>query len=185
MQQRIQANNSTNAAATRRSPQLAAETDEAQAAFLRNQRLNLYGNLALASGGSEATGQEAQLGLSMGVNIGTYGYQAGAGNLLQQLQVSAPEEQKAGDTQRDQQAEEEDCEDEEEEFESRDDESDPDDEDCEEEGDDIVDEEENDLECYLRNVSIENGRIRARTAPLRPMEQIEQFKMTPNFTNLE
>ena len=82
MQQRIQANNSTNAAATRRSPQLAAETDEAQAAFLRNQRLNLYGNLALASGGSEATGQEAQLGLSMGVNIGTYGYQAGAGNLL-------------------------------------------------------------------------------------------------------
>lgn len=99
--------------------------------------------------------------------------------------MSAPEEQKAGDTQRDQQAEEEDCEDEEEEFESRDDESDPDDEDCEEEGDDIVDEEENDLECYLRNVSIENGRIRARTAPLRPMEQIEQFKMTPNFTNLE
>ena len=45
-----------------------------------------------------------------------------------------------------------------------------DDEDADEEGDDIVDEEENDLECYLRNVSIENGRIRARTAPLRPME---------------
>ena len=126
----------------------------------------------------------------MGVNIGTYGYQAGAGNLLQQLNVTGPanEEEKAGETQREQEQEEEDCEDEEEEFESQDEEDDPDendDEDADEEGDDIVDEEENDLECYLRNVSIENGRIRARTAPLRPMEQIEQFKMTPNFTNLE
>jgi hypothetical protein len=73
-----------------------------------------------------------------------------------------------------QEAEEEDCEDEEEEFEDCEDEADEnDDDDADEEGDDIVDEEENDLECYLRNVSIENGRIRARTAPLRPMEQIE------------
>ena len=72
-----------------------------------------------------------------------------------------------------------------EEFDSREEEEDPDENDDDEEADDIVDEEENDLECYLRNVSIENGRIRARTAPLRPMEQIEQFKMTPNFTNLE
>ena len=204
MQQRIQANNSTNAAAaSRRRDDLEEEADEA--AFLRNQRLNLYGNLALASGGSQggatqqyahsasnSLGQEGQLnlGLSMGVNIGTYGYQAGTGNLLQQLNVTGPanEEEKEGETQRDQEQEQEDCEDEEEEFESQDEEDDPDDnddEDADEEGDDIVDEEENDLECYLRNVSIENGRIRARTAPLRPMEQIEQFKMTPNFTNLE
>lgn len=56
---------------------------------------------------------------------------------------------------------------------------------ADEENDDIVDEEENDLECYLRNVNIDNSRLRARTAPLRPMEHIEQFKMTPNFTNLE
>ena len=109
----------------------------------------------------------------MGVNIGTYGYQAGTGNLLQQLNYSA-EEAKQGE--QDPEQEEEDCEDEEEEFETQDEEDDPDendDDDADEEGDDIVDEEENDLECYLRTVSIENGRIRARTAPLRPMEQIE------------
>ena len=56
---------------------------------------------------------------------------------------------------------------------------------AEEEGDDLIDEDENDLECYLRNVNGDNARLRARTAPLRPMEHIEQFKMTPNFTNLE
>ena len=58
------------------------------------------------------------MGLSMGVNIGTYGYQAGAGNLLQQLNVTGPanEEEKAGETQREQEQEEEDCEDEEEEL---------------------------------------------------------------------
>lgn len=122
------------------------------------------------------------LGLSMGVNIGTYGYQAGTGNLLSQINyANAREEAKAA-------AEESnDGEDEEDEFETQE-EEDPDENDEDddgEEGDDIVDEEENDLECYLRNVSIENGRIRARTAPLRPSEQIEQFKMTPNFTNLE
>lgn len=76
-------------------------------------------------------------------------------------------------------------EDEEEYYTQNDDEGDEDDDDDGEEGDEVLDEEENDLECYLRNVNIENGRIRARTAPLRPMEQIEQFKMTPNFTNLE
>lgn len=96
----------------------------------------------------------------MGVNIGTYGYQGGAGNLLQQLNV--PEEAKD--------AEEEQEEDEE--YESQE-EEDPDDDDDAEEHDDIVEDEENELECYLRNVSIENGRLRARTAPLRPMEQIE------------
>jgi hypothetical protein len=123
----------------------------------------------------------------MGVNIGTYGYQAGTGNLLQQLNYSnvrsadSPVETaeelaaRVGEEEEDlQEAEEEDCEDEEEEFEDCEDEADEnDDDDADEEGDDIVDEEENDLECYLRNVSIENGRIRARTAPLRPMEQIE------------
>ena len=82
----------------------------------------------------------------------------------------------------------EECEDEEEEYDTQneEDEADGDDEDdADEEGEDIVDEEENDLECYLRNVNTDNTRIRARTAPLRPMEHIEQFKMTPNFTNLE
>lgn len=54
----------------------------------------------------------------MGVNIGTYGYQAGTGNLLQQLNVTGPanEEEKEAELEREQ--EEEDCEDEEEEFES-------------------------------------------------------------------
>jgi len=33
--------------------------------------------------------------------------------------------------------------------------------------------EENDLECYLRNVNIDNTRLRARTAPLRSVEHIE------------
>jgi len=39
------------------------------------------------------------LGLSMGVNIGTYGYQAGTGNLLQQINLSNPrnEEEKRGE----------------------------------------------------------------------------------------
>ena len=219
MQQRIQANNSSNAAAARRAEAERDDLDESEqadeAAFLRNQRLNLYGNLALAGSQGAAAAQQyahsasnslaqegaLNLGLSMGVNIGTYGYQAGTGNLLQQLNYtnvvrsadSPPEtaEEEAalrGEEEEDlQEAEEEDCEDEEEEFEDCEDEADEndDDDDAGEEGDDIVDEEENDLECYLRNVSIENGRIRARTAPLRPMEQIEQFKMTPNFTNLE
>lgn len=45
--------------------------------------------------------------------------------------------------------------------------------------------EENELESYIRNVNSDNGRIRAKTAPLRPMEHVEQFKMTPSFTNLE
>ena len=52
MQQRIQANNSSNAAAARRAEAERDDLDESEqadeAAFLRNQRLNLYGNLALA-----------------------------------------------------------------------------------------------------------------------------------------
>jgi hypothetical protein len=55
----------------------------------------------------------------------------------------------------------------------------------EEEADEVMDPEENELECYIRNVNIDNSRLRAKTAPLRPMEHVEQFKMTPNFTNLE
>jgi len=75
-----------------------------------------------------------------------------------------------------QEGDEDDCEDEEEEYDSQNDEGDGednDDDDADEEGDDIVDEEENDLECYLRNVNIDNSRLRARTAPLRPMEHVE------------
>jgi hypothetical protein len=147
------------------------------------------------------------LGLSMGVNIGTYGYQGGNGTLLQQLNYSnvrsdegaaedeasradgrAADEEDQDDVQDLLQEGDEECEDEEEEYDTQnedDDAEDNDDDDADEEGDDIVDEEENDLECYLRNVNIDNSRIRARTAPLRPMEHIEQFKMTPNFTNLE
>jgi hypothetical protein len=53
------------------------------------------------------------------------------------------------------------------------------------EGDEDDEDEENDLECYLRKRGLDESRLRARTAPLRPMEHIEQFKMTPNFTNLE
>jgi archaellum component FlaD/FlaE len=80
--------------------------------------------------------------------------------LLQQFNIRAANEEAA-----------EDCEDEEEDYDTQneDDEGDEQDEEAEE-ADDIVDEEENDLECYLRTVGIENGRIRARTAPLRPME---------------
>jgi len=90
------------------------EDDEArrledQASFLRNQRLNLYGNLGLAgpqnsavnhhyahSASNSLAGHDAaatatagiNLALSMGVNIGSYGYQNGRGNLLQQLNYS-------------------------------------------------------------------------------------------------
>jgi uncharacterized protein YneR len=43
------------------------ESDQAEEAeFLRNQRLNLY---ALAGGNASQ-----EIGMSMGVNIGTYGY---------------------------------------------------------------------------------------------------------------
>ena len=34
----------------------------------------------------------------------------------------------------------------------------------------MLDDEEDDLECYLRNVNIDNSRMRARTAPLRSIE---------------
>jgi len=44
---------------------------------------------------------------------------------------------------------------------------------------------ENELESYLRNVTSDNSRIRAKTAPLRPMEYVEQFKMTSSFSYLE
>ena len=70
--------------------------------MLRNQRLNLYGNLGLAGpqgtsanqvyahSASNSLGNEASanLAMSMGVNIGSYGYQNGRGNLLQQLNYS-------------------------------------------------------------------------------------------------
>lgn len=149
------------------------------------------------------------LGLSMGVNVGSNGYQNGRGNLLSQINYSGAaesdarvqegeEERAEEDEQEDdendemgdllQEGDEDDCEDEEEEYDSQNEEGDgeeADDDDADEEGEDIVDEEENDLECYLRNVNIDNTRLRARTAPLRPMEHVEQFKMTPNFTNLE
>lgn len=62
-------------------------------------------------------------------------------------------------------AEEEDCEDDEEEYESYEEER-------EQEDEEEV-EDENDLECYLRNVNIDTSRLRARTAPLRPMEHVE------------
>jgi|TARA_B100000780_G_C20920873_1_gene366860 hypothetical protein len=81
-------------------------------------------------------------------------------------------------------ADEEDCEDDDEEYESQNEDEDGEDEDGnDDQADD--DEEANDLECYLRKRGIDESRLRARTAPLRPMEHIEQFKMTPNFTNLE
>ena len=83
---------------------------------------------------------------------------------------------------------EDDCEEEEEEYDTQNEEGEVEGDqegEAEEEGDDLIDEDENDLECYLRNVNVDNARLRARTAPLRPMEHIEQFKMTPNFTNLE
>lgn len=81
-------------------------------------------------------------------------------------------------------ADEEDCEDDDEEYESQNEDEDAEDQDGnDDQADD--DEEANDLECYLRKRGIDESRLRARTAPLRPMEHIEQFKMTPNFTNLE
>ena len=81
-------------------------------------------------------------------------------------------------------AEEEDYEDDDD-FESNEDGDDKDLNDDDQEGDDDEDEEENDLECYLRKRGIDETRLRARTAPLRPMENIEKFKTTPNFINLE
>lgn len=76
--------------------------------------------------------------------------------------------------------EEDDQEDEEEEYGTQN-EDDEDDDEC----DVMAENTENELESYIRNVNIDNSRIRARTAPLRPMEHVEQFKITPNFTNLE
>lgn len=81
------------------------------------------------------------------------------------------------------QAEEEDYEDDDEEYESQNEDEDDKDLNEDDHGDD--DEEENDLECYLRKRGLDESRLRARTAPLRPMEHIDQFKMTPNFKNLE
>ena len=215
-----------------------AQDEEEQAALLRNQRLNLYGNLGLAGpqgtsanqvyahSASNSLGNEASanLAMSMGVNIGSYGYQNGRGNLLQQLNYSnaagnnnsnaggsrveelrrrqqnaserrrEAEEEENEEEENDQvnellhEGDEDDCEEEEEEYDTQNEEGDVDgdqDGEAEEEGDDLIDEDENDLECYLRNVNVDNARLRARTAPLRPMEHIEQFKMTPNFTNLE
>ena len=137
----------------------------------------------------------------MGVNIGTYGYQNGRGNLLQQINYSRSAQDGPGEGEEDQEAEEaednddqeelerdeEDPEDDDEEYDTQneDDEQDADDEVDDEEADDVVDPEENELESYIRNANIDNSRIRARTAPLRPMEHVEQFKMTPNFKNLE
>lgn len=241
IQQRLQASSTTgraasnvagaNASAQQRSPRSLFPEDneredleddeaqeEAEEAFLRNQRLNIYGNLALTGPQGSGTQQYAHsasnslghdgainLGLSMGVNIGTYGYQGGTGTLLQQLNYSnvrsdegAAEDgaSRAGGRAGDEEDQDDvqdllqegDEEDEEEEYDTQNEDDDAEgdeDDDADEEGDDIVDEEENDLECYLRNVNIDNSRIRARTAPLRPMEHIAQFKMTPNFTNLE
>ena len=118
IQQRLQASSTTgraagnvaeaNAAAQQRSPRSLFPEDnaredleddeaqeEAEEAFLRNQRLNIYGNLALtgpqgcgtqpyAHSASNSLGHDGaiNLGLSMGVNIGTYGYQGGNGTLL-------------------------------------------------------------------------------------------------------
>lgn len=45
----------------------------------------------------------------------------------------------------------------------------------------LFDTEEEDLECYFRSVSQDNGRHRARTAPLRPLEYIEHFKLSSKF----
>lgn len=42
---------------------------------------------------------------------------------------------------------------------------------------------ETELERYLRDVN--GASNRARTAPIRPMKHVEQFKMTPGFTQLE
>jgi len=79
-------------------------------------------------------------------------------------------------------------EDEEDEYDTQneDEDQDCDDEEAEEaEAEDLMDERRNDLERIIRDAQIDNARIRAKTAPLCPMEHVEQFKMTPNFTNLE
>lgn len=70
------------------------------------------------------------------------------------------------------QAQEEDYEDDDEEYESQNEDEDDKDLNEDDQGDDD-DEEENDLECYLRKRGLDESRIRARTAPLRPMEHIE------------
>ena len=44
---------------------------------------------------------------------------------------------------------------------------------------------ENELESYVREANSDSFKLRAKTAPLRPMEHVEQFKATPTFTNLE
>jgi hypothetical protein len=118
MQQRLQSNNSQNARGAnravagstgQRSPRSLFPEDNARddlegeegreggdESFTQNQRINLYGNLALGGPQNSANNQVFQhqasnstgnasamnLGLSMGVNVGSNGYQNGRGNLL-------------------------------------------------------------------------------------------------------
>ena len=97
------------------------------------------------------------------------------------MEENANEEFEEEDSKQDDDGEEEE---EDEEYDTQNEEDDEDDLE-EEEADEVMDPEENELECYIRNVNIDNSRLRAKTAPIRPMEHVEQFKMTPNFTNLE
>ena len=163
------------------------------AAYLRNQRINLYGGL-VATGATDAENAAMSLGISMnelqerlylGVNLDGYSYHNASGaSLLQQLNFSNIW---GADGQDEYSREDEEY--------SEEPEEDDEEQDLEEEVDDFVEDEESegdeqeegeyDLEGYLQTVNGESNRHRARTAPLRPMEHIEQFKMTPNFTNLE
>ena len=192
-----------------------AHESQEGASFLQSPRINLYGNLALnGHQGANLSATEAvrsnsggaagiNLGLSMGVNFGgSFGYsrvnnnrQSNQNNHSPRAQAGSHANNGPGDegTERnlpnttphpnaqyaDGEAEEEDCEDDDEEYESQNEEE------GENEDEEALEEDENDLECYLRNVNIDTSRLRARTAPLRPMEHVEQFKMTPTFTNLE
>ena len=143
-------------------------------------------------------------GASMNNNIGTYGYQNARGNLLNQISYSQQrreeqeEEEEPNDLEEDLMQEdiEEEEEDSEEDYEeeaigrSRSEQqsetSEQGDEWAENENDQHSDNEidREDAEGYLRE-NQDSSRLRARTAPLRPTEYIEQFKMSQSFTNLE
>jgi hypothetical protein len=143
-------------------------------------------------------GAEANLGMSLGVNIGTYGYQNnGAGTLLQQAMNSSSyqdgpadaDDEGDGEAEEDDELDEDDENDNDDEFElNRDEEEEEDeydtqnedeDQECDDEeieeaeAEDIMDARKNDLEKIIRDAQIDNARIRARTAPLRPMEHVE------------
>ena len=121
---------------------------------------------------------------------------AGSGALREVRQARLGEEDDAAsqeeDVDADEEASDEDDEDDDDDAEGSEEDDEDDGEDDDDEGEEDAsrldasgeDEDDDDLQCFVRKR--EDGRGRARTAPLQHLEhQLEQFKISANFTNLE